>query len=139
MAAQTKEQKDQVLVAQADYLFAHGEHDLAAAKYARTTRSFEEVALKFINIENRPALKTFLMLKLSTLPATVRLHGGAGLCRSMGGACSRDVSACVFAGLHPAHNLVHVADGDILGRDDVAARLGRRHGDASAVCRHASR
>ena len=137
MAAQTKEQKDQVLVAQADYLFAHGEHDLAAAKYARTTRSFEEVALKFINIENRPALKTFLMLKLSTLPATVRLRRWWVVPQHGWRLLTRRVRVCL-AGLHPAHNLVHVADGDILGRDDVAARLGRRHGDASAVCRHAS-
>lgn len=69
----TAEQKEKVLTAQADYLFAHGERDLAATKYARTSRSFEEVALKFINAEDRGALKTFLRLKLESLPTTVRL------------------------------------------------------------------
>lgn len=64
----TEAQKDEVLTAQADFFFDQRNLDMAAAKYAKTSRSFEEVALKFINIQERAALKSFLLYKLRDLP-----------------------------------------------------------------------
>ncbi|KAL6061226.1 tethering complex subunit [Balamuthia mandrillaris] len=64
---QTPEQKDKVLCAQADYYFGKRSYELAAKYYSKTQKSFEEVALKFINMNERDALKTFLLGKLSNL------------------------------------------------------------------------
>ena len=41
-------QRDRVLTAQADHEFERGAYDLAALKYAKTRRSFEAVALRFL-------------------------------------------------------------------------------------------
>uniref|UniRef100_A0AAV1T4Z4 Pep3/Vps18 beta-propeller domain-containing protein n=1 Tax=Peronospora matthiolae TaxID=2874970 RepID=A0AAV1T4Z4_9STRA len=46
-------ERQRVLTAQADKLFDKGKFDRAAVMYAKTTRSFEEVALKFLEIENK--------------------------------------------------------------------------------------
>jgi len=72
------EQRDQVLTAQADHLFSNGDRELAARKYSKTSRSFEEVALKFVNADDRAALKIFLRLKLESLPQTVRCSSIVG-------------------------------------------------------------
>lgn len=42
---------------QADHYFAERQSELAASVYAKTRRSFEEVALKFINLGEKDALK----------------------------------------------------------------------------------
>lgn len=60
-------ERQQVFTAQADKLFERGEVDRAAVIYAKTSRSFEEVALKFLEIENRDALLLFLQQKLKNL------------------------------------------------------------------------
>lgn len=46
---------------QADHYFAQNAYELAATYYARTKKSFEEVCLKFMTINERDALKTYLV------------------------------------------------------------------------------
>ncbi|CEG37781.1 vacuolar protein sorting-associated protein 18 [Plasmopara halstedii] len=60
-------ERQRVLTAQADKLFEKGEFDRAAVIYAKTTRSFEEVALKFLEKETRDSLLLFLLQKLKSL------------------------------------------------------------------------
>ncbi|KAF4321788.1 hypothetical protein BBO99_00000674 [Phytophthora kernoviae] len=60
-------ERQRVLTAQADKLFDKGDFDRAAVIYAKTTRSFEEVALKFLEKETRDSLLLFLLQKLKSL------------------------------------------------------------------------
>ncbi|TDH68068.1 hypothetical protein CCR75_004272 [Bremia lactucae] len=60
-------ERQRVLTAQADKLFEKGAYDRAAVLYAKTTRSFEEVALKFLEKETRDSLLLFLLQKLKSL------------------------------------------------------------------------
>jgi hypothetical protein len=60
-------QKDKVYSVQAEKYFAQRNFELAARYYGRTTKSFEEVALKFIQMNERDALRTFLIFKLESL------------------------------------------------------------------------
>lgn len=60
-------QKDRVWSAQGDYLFSQGSFELAATVYAKTLRSFEELALLFVQRNERAALRTLLMRKLARL------------------------------------------------------------------------
>ena len=46
---------------------------MAARFYAQTQASFEEIALKFIQVEEKPALRMFLLKKLDSLKGQVRL------------------------------------------------------------------
>eukprot|EP01112_Ceratiomyxa_fruticulosa_P020451 TRINITY_DN6960_c0_g1_i1.p1 TRINITY_DN6960_c0_g1~~TRINITY_DN6960_c0_g1_i1.p1 ORF type:complete len:978 (+),score=224.54 TRINITY_DN6960_c0_g1_i1:223-3156(+) len=62
-----KEKQDKVWTAQADYYFNENKFDLAATYYGKTQRLFEEITLKFININERDALKTYLVHKLQNL------------------------------------------------------------------------
>ena len=63
----TDVQKDIVLTAQADTYFENGNYALAARFYGATTKSFEEITLKFIRLDDRDALKTYLLEKLQNL------------------------------------------------------------------------
>jgi hypothetical protein len=63
----TATQKDRVWSAQGDYLFSQGSFELAATVYAKTLRSFEELALLFVQRNERAALRTLLMRKLVRL------------------------------------------------------------------------
>lgn len=56
-----------VLIKEADMLFDKGEYLVSAQRYAETHSSFEEVCLKFIQVDQQDALKTFLRRKLETL------------------------------------------------------------------------
>ncbi|KAK2149253.1 hypothetical protein LSH36_459g02045 [Paralvinella palmiformis] len=58
---------DKVLTKQAEYLFSVGKYIESAETYAQTQASFEEVTLKFIKLDNKEALKTFLLRKLICL------------------------------------------------------------------------
>ncbi|KAJ0395070.1 hypothetical protein P43SY_011458 [Pythium insidiosum] len=60
-------ERQHVLTAQADKLFDKEEYDRAAVIYAKTARSFEEVALRFLEKETRDALRLFLLQKLKSL------------------------------------------------------------------------
>ena len=77
--AKTAEQQDLVRALQADHYFNRQDYVVAARYYAKTKRSFEEVALKFISNTNtsttlknqfklKKALKTYLLEKLKFLP-----------------------------------------------------------------------
>lgn len=45
---------------QAEYHFEKGQMELAAQYFSKTTRTFEDVALRFLTIQNFDALRTFL-------------------------------------------------------------------------------
>ncbi|KAK6183831.1 hypothetical protein SNE40_002395 [Patella caerulea] len=60
-------QLDKVLTKQAQFLFNKNKYEESAALYAITQNSFEEIALKFIRLPQKEALKTFVMKKLSSL------------------------------------------------------------------------
>ncbi|CAL8101844.1 unnamed protein product [Orchesella dallaii] len=55
---------------QAEHCFANKEYEMSAMYYGMTKASFEEVALKFVQIDDSHALKTFLLKKMSTLKST---------------------------------------------------------------------
>ncbi|KAF4519225.1 hypothetical protein B566_EDAN015331 [Ephemera danica] len=59
--------KDQVLIRKAETLFQNEKYQDSAETYSETQSSFEEVALKFLQIEQIEALKTFLCRKLEKL------------------------------------------------------------------------
>eukprot|EP01104_Vermistella_antarctica_P010093 TRINITY_DN2663_c0_g1_i4.p1 TRINITY_DN2663_c0_g1~~TRINITY_DN2663_c0_g1_i4.p1 ORF type:complete len:947 (-),score=277.56 TRINITY_DN2663_c0_g1_i4:38-2878(-) len=60
-------QKDKVWSAQADRYYHQKNFELAASFYGKTMRSFEEVALKFLSINESDALKSYLVHKLENL------------------------------------------------------------------------
>lgn len=60
-------QKDKVWSAQADHYFNDNNFQLAATYYGKTQKSFEEVTLKFLNINDQNALKTYLLTKLENI------------------------------------------------------------------------
>eukprot|EP01094_Clydonella_sp_ATCC50884_P020588 TRINITY_DN4318_c0_g1_i1.p1 TRINITY_DN4318_c0_g1~~TRINITY_DN4318_c0_g1_i1.p1 ORF type:complete len:849 (+),score=315.48 TRINITY_DN4318_c0_g1_i1:254-2800(+) len=60
--------KDKVWCAQADHYYAQQNYRLAATYYGRTAKSFEEITLKFIRMNERFALQTYLLAKLGSLP-----------------------------------------------------------------------
>ncbi|XP_033107072.1 vacuolar protein sorting-associated protein 18 homolog [Anneissia japonica] len=57
---------DQVLTKQAQFFFESGRYEKSAMYFALTERSFEEIALKFIESKQTDALKSFLEKKLSS-------------------------------------------------------------------------
>ena len=63
--------KDQVAVAHGDHLVAHGRYVEAAGVYGRSSKSFEEVALTFLENGEQDALRTYLLEKLVTLKPSV--------------------------------------------------------------------
>ena len=65
---------DKVLTKEAEHLFASREYSQSAEVYAKTQTSFEEVALKFISLEDKDALKHFLMHKLNTLKSSDKMQ-----------------------------------------------------------------
>nr|CAI5818148.1 unnamed protein product [Callosobruchus analis] len=56
-----------VLIKEADMLFNNKQYELSAQRYAETQSSFEEICLKFIQVNQSDALKVFLRSKLDTL------------------------------------------------------------------------
>lgn len=54
-----------MLSAQAEYYFSAKRFELAARAFAQTSASFEEIALRFIALGEKDALKAFLITKLS--------------------------------------------------------------------------
>lgn len=66
--AQTAPQKDLILSAQADAFFTNGRYMQAAQTYAQTnSKSFEEVVLRFVDAEERDALRVYLSERLAGL------------------------------------------------------------------------
>jgi len=66
--------RDKVLTKEAEHLFANRKYLDSAKIYAETQTSFEEVALKFIALEDKDALKQFLMHKLNTLRSPEKMQ-----------------------------------------------------------------
>ncbi|XP_071444491.1 vacuolar protein sorting-associated protein 18 homolog [Hetaerina americana] len=58
---------DQVLIKQAEKYFEEKQYQESAIHYAKSHCSFEEISLKFLQIGQVEALKTFLIKKLETL------------------------------------------------------------------------
>jgi hypothetical protein len=62
-------QRKMVRLAQADHYFRHKEYSAAAKYYASTHKSFEKVALQFIEEGQREGLKIYLLEKLKSFAA----------------------------------------------------------------------
>ncbi|PIA13753.1 hypothetical protein COEREDRAFT_11032 [Coemansia reversa NRRL 1564] len=60
-------QRDTVLRAQAELLFTEGDYVRSAECFARTTVSFEEAVLRFMEIKDNKVLRSYLLSKLATL------------------------------------------------------------------------
>lgn len=54
-------QRSQVLLQQAHHALSKNQYEKAAQLYAQTEASFEEVALKFMEMKQEEALQTFLL------------------------------------------------------------------------------
>jgi len=65
---------DRVLTKEAEHLFTNRKYLDSAKVYAETQTSFEEIALKFIALEDKDALKQFLMHKLDTLKPSEKMQ-----------------------------------------------------------------
>ena len=61
---QTASQRDHVLSAQANALFGEGRYFPAAQCYAQSSVDFEEVALKYLDVGERDALRSYLVSRL---------------------------------------------------------------------------
>lgn len=70
----TPSQRESVLTALADHHFKAGEYTEAARAYARTSRSFEEIALRFVRTGMHVALITFLRARLESLGARDKMQ-----------------------------------------------------------------
>lgn len=70
--SQTQRQRDAVLAAEADSYFAAGRYIQSAQAYAQSSKGFEEVVLRFVEKDERDALRYFLVAKLERLKRTVR-------------------------------------------------------------------
>ncbi|KAF7320295.1 Vacuolar protein sorting protein [Mycena kentingensis (nom. inval.)] len=62
--AKTASQRDHVLSAQASAFFAEGRYFQAAQCYSQCSVSFEEVALKFLDVGERDSLRSYLISRL---------------------------------------------------------------------------
>lgn len=68
----TPSQRDHVLARQADAHFEAGRFIQAAQCYAQSSKSFEEVTLRFIDANEREALRYYLISRLERTRKTVR-------------------------------------------------------------------
>lgn len=68
--ARSAAQKDAVAAASGDYLIGKGQFLEAAVVYGKSTRSFEQVALTFIDHGEQDALRKYLLTKLGTYKKT---------------------------------------------------------------------
>ncbi|KAF9187387.1 hypothetical protein BGZ50_001965 [Haplosporangium sp. Z 11] len=60
-------QRDRVLTLQANHNFSQGRYMLSAKYFAQSTVAFEEVALKFVERDERDALRSYLLAKVDKL------------------------------------------------------------------------
>ena len=68
-ASDQPEALDIVQIKQAEKLYSDGKYFESAMTYAKTKTSFEEVTLKFVDLEDKSALKNYLRTKLENLDA----------------------------------------------------------------------
>ena len=64
---------DTIVIQQAEHYFKQGQYQDAAISFSQSQLSFEEVALKFIQVGRKDALKIFLLKKLEVLNTKVLL------------------------------------------------------------------
>jgi len=69
----TAAQRDIVISAQAQAYFDQGRHFQAAHCYSQSSVSFEDVALKFLDIGERDSLRSYLVSRLERTQKGVRL------------------------------------------------------------------
>ena len=62
---------DMIVIQQAEHYFKQGQYQDAAISFSQSQLSFEEVALKFIQVGRKDALKIFLLKKLDVLNTKV--------------------------------------------------------------------
>lgn len=65
--AKTPAQKDEVAIAHGDYLLTLGKYNDAAAVYGKSSKSFEEVTITFIEYGESDALRVYLLAKFQSL------------------------------------------------------------------------
>jgi vacuolar protein sorting-associated protein 18 len=70
---QTPIQRDHVLARQADAHFDAGRYIQSAQCYAQSSKSFEEVTLRFVDIGERDALRYYLISRLERTRKTARI------------------------------------------------------------------
>ncbi|KAF5312904.1 hypothetical protein D9619_003136 [Psilocybe cf. subviscida] len=68
--AKTARQRDKILFAQANAFFENGQYFQAAQAYAHCSATFEEVALKFLDVGERDSLRSYLMSRLERTQKT---------------------------------------------------------------------
>ncbi|KAN0042926.1 hypothetical protein ACTA71_010558 [Dictyostelium dimigraforme] len=61
------EKRDKIWQTQAEHYFKEERYELSATFFGKTHKVFEEITLKFINVGQRDALKTYLLQKLTNL------------------------------------------------------------------------
>ncbi len=66
-----QEHMDTIVIQQAEHYFKEGNYQEAALSFSQSQLSFEEVALKFIQVGRKDALKIFLNRKLEALDSKV--------------------------------------------------------------------
>lgn len=71
LIVQTARQRDQILLAQANNFFNAGQYFQAAQSYAHCSATFEEVALKFLDVDERDSLRSYLISRLERTRKTV--------------------------------------------------------------------
>ncbi|KAL7274549.1 tethering complex subunit [Rhizina undulata] len=72
--AKTPAQKNIVAIAQGGYLVEHGKYVEAAEVYGKSSKSFEEVALTFLEQGEHDALRKYLSVKLANLKKTAAMQ-----------------------------------------------------------------
>ena len=73
LTRQSAPQRDIVLCKQGDSLFEQGRFIQAAQCYAKSSRSFEYVCLRFVDVDERDALRIYLSDRLDLLDKRVSL------------------------------------------------------------------
>ncbi|VDP47568.1 unnamed protein product, partial [Soboliphyme baturini] len=82
-AASNRHNLDVVLKKQADQLFEDKKFVAAAEIYAMTQTPFEEVVLKFLQLDDKNGLKTFFLKKLDTFSPTEVLLSNPGAVKQL--------------------------------------------------------
>lgn len=72
--ANTAKVRNTVLVGYAEFLMEHEEYERAATLYAETLKSVEEVALKFIELNQKDVLRLYLWKKLRSYKSTMKIQ-----------------------------------------------------------------
>lgn len=111
--ASTSTQSDIVYSAQAQSLMAKQNYHEAADIYARTSVPVEQVALEFLDLSERDALRTYLSKKLEGLKKSAEMQ------RTMLATWILELYMGKFSGLDDLHNNLREPDRDQLDRGEI--------------------